>query len=106
MLRTFGFSWHDTTKMIECERQSYEHFCKVCAAIYKCSNIFTFMFSLSFMTCKILFCKKIKIAKGLWGVPFSYLDELDKVFRLDRVNGAACENFEEAMHGIQNKTTK
>ncbi|KAJ8426119.1 LOW QUALITY PROTEIN: hypothetical protein Cgig2_005764 [Carnegiea gigantea] len=29
MLRTSRFSWDDTTKMMKCERQSYEYFCKV-----------------------------------------------------------------------------
>ena len=29
MFRTSGFSWDDTTKMIKCERQSYDDFCKV-----------------------------------------------------------------------------
>jgi len=29
MFRTSGFTWDDTTKMIKCERQSYDDFCKV-----------------------------------------------------------------------------
>ncbi|KAJ8428910.1 hypothetical protein Cgig2_011652 [Carnegiea gigantea] len=42
--------------------------------------------------------------KGLWGVPFPYLDKLDKVFGPDRATGAALENFEEAVNGPQNET--
>ncbi|KAJ8433704.1 LOW QUALITY PROTEIN: hypothetical protein Cgig2_020639 [Carnegiea gigantea] len=38
------------------------------------------------------------------GLPFSYLDELDKVFGPDRAIGAAYENFEEAVNDVQNKT--
>ena len=37
-------------------------------------------------------------------MPFPYLDELDKVFGPDRASGAAFENFEEAVHGLQNET--
>ena len=29
MLRTSGFSWDDITKIINCERQSYDDFCKL-----------------------------------------------------------------------------
>ena len=29
MFRTSGFGWDDETKMIKCERQSYDEFCKV-----------------------------------------------------------------------------
>jgi len=36
-------------------------------------------------------------------VPFPYLDELDKVFGPDRATGAASENFEEAVNGLQNE---
>ena len=29
MIWTSGFQWDDTSKMIKCERQAYEDFCKV-----------------------------------------------------------------------------
>ena len=37
-------------------------------------------------------------------MPFPYLDELDKVFGPNRATGAASENFEEAVNGLQNET--
>lgn len=77
MLRSSDFSWDNTTKMIKCERQLYKD-------IYK----------------------KFKHAKGLWGVPFPYLDELDKAFDLGRAIGAVFENFEEAVNDLQNETIK
>jgi len=46
MFRTSGFTWDDTTKMIKCERQSYDDFCKVNLLI-----IFNFHLLLSLICC-------------------------------------------------------
>ncbi|KAJ8428048.1 hypothetical protein Cgig2_024100 [Carnegiea gigantea] len=73
MFHTSGFTWDDTTKMIKCERQSNDDF-----------------------------CKNHKHAKGLWGVPFPFLDELGKIFGADRATGASCEDYVEAMDNLHN----
>ncbi|KAJ8420120.1 hypothetical protein Cgig2_033724 [Carnegiea gigantea] len=73
MFRTSGFTWDDTTKMIKCERQCYDDF-----------------------------CKNHKHAKGLWGVPFPFLDELGKIFGADRATGASYEDYVEAVDNLHN----
>lgn len=73
MLGTSDFSWDDTNKKIQCERQSYNEF-----------------------------LKKNKNAKGLWGTSFPFLEDLDKVFGADRGNGGACEeDYVEAVETLQ-----
>lgn len=74
MLRTSGFSWDDTTKMIKCDRQSY-----------------------------LDFVKNHRLARGLWKVPFPYLEELEKIFGVDRAKGNVCEDFPEAADDTDNK---
>ncbi|KAJ8452078.1 hypothetical protein Cgig2_016659 [Carnegiea gigantea] len=73
MFRTSGFTWDDTTKMIKCERQSYDDF-----------------------------YENHKYAKGLWGEPFPFLDKLGKIFGADRATGASCENYVEAVDNLHN----
>ena len=48
--------------------------------------------------------QKHKNAKGLWGVPFPFLDELEKIFGADRANGNNCEDFPEALEDTQHET--
>ncbi|KAJ8422435.1 hypothetical protein Cgig2_014326 [Carnegiea gigantea] len=71
IFRTSGFTWDDTTKMIKCERQSYDD-------------------------------KNYKHGKGLWGVPFPFLDELGKIFGANRATGDSCEDYIEAVDNLHN----
>ncbi|KAJ8450592.1 hypothetical protein Cgig2_020229 [Carnegiea gigantea] len=43
-----------------------------------------------------------KHAKGLWGVPFPFLDELGKIFGADKATEASCEDYVEAMDNLYN----
>ena len=57
MLRTSGFSWDDTTKIIKCERQSYEDFCKVNALPFLLIGlilvVFYYYFHMYFVICDL-----------------------------------------------------
>ncbi|KAJ8444765.1 hypothetical protein Cgig2_011727 [Carnegiea gigantea] len=43
-----------------------------------------------------------KQTKGLWGVPFQFLDELGKLFGADRVTGTSCEDYVEVVDNLHN----
>ncbi|KAJ8443401.1 hypothetical protein Cgig2_018834 [Carnegiea gigantea] len=43
-----------------------------------------------------------KNAKGLWDVPFPFLDELEKIFGIDRATTASCENYVATVDNLQN----
>ncbi|KAJ8431167.1 hypothetical protein Cgig2_019843 [Carnegiea gigantea] len=73
MFRASGFTWDDTIKMIKCERQPYDDF-----------------------------CKNHKHAKGLWVVSFPFLDELGKIFGADRATGPSCEDYVETVDNLHN----
>ncbi|KAL1823642.1 hypothetical protein ACET3Z_010420 [Daucus carota] len=64
--------WDDQTKMIQCEKQAYDDF-----------------------------CKNHPKAGGLWRTPFPYLDKLDIIFGLDRANGTASELPEDSINNLE-----
>ncbi|KAK9733832.1 hypothetical protein RND81_04G095500 [Saponaria officinalis] len=73
--RTSGFQWDDQSKMIKCERQAYEDFCKTHPK-----------------------------AGGLWMTPFPYLDKLDEVFGVDRATGISSELSDDSINNLENET--
>ncbi|KAL3506879.1 hypothetical protein ACH5RR_032261 [Cinchona calisaya] len=42
-----------------------------------------------------------KEARGLWNMKFPYLDELEFVYRKDRANGEAVEDYEDAVNNLE-----
>lgn len=70
--KTSGFQWNDQTKMIQCEKQAYDDF-----------------------------CKNHPKAGGLWRTPFPYLDKLDIIFGIDRANGIASELPEDSINNLE-----
>ncbi|XP_074321775.1 uncharacterized protein LOC141658956 [Silene latifolia] len=74
MFRTSGFSWDEEKYMIQCERQSYEDF-----------------------------CKQNKSAQGLWNVPFPHFDKLAIIYGPDRATGTNSETFVQAVDNQQNE---
>ncbi|XP_021835779.2 uncharacterized protein [Spinacia oleracea] len=75
MFRTSGFSWDEEKKLILCERQSYDDF-----------------------------CKQHKNAQGLWNVPFPFFDQLATIYGCDRATGANSETFVQVVGNQQNET--
>ncbi|RLN33464.1 uncharacterized protein C2845_PM03G14690 [Panicum miliaceum] len=73
MLASPGFSWDDTRKMIQCEKQRYDEY-----------------------------CKDHPRAKGLYGVPFVYFDSFDAIYGKDRYTGEGLEGSEEAIANMEN----
>ncbi|XP_057247442.1 uncharacterized protein LOC130589851 [Beta vulgaris subsp. vulgaris] len=73
--KTSGFQWDDQTKMIKCERQAYDDFCKTHPK-----------------------------AGGLWKTPFPYLDKLDDIYGIDRANGLASELPEDSITNLEKET--
>ncbi|KAK9714721.1 hypothetical protein RND81_06G114600 [Saponaria officinalis] len=72
---TSGFQWDDQTKMIKCERQAYEDFCKTHPK-----------------------------AGGLWRTPFPYLEKLDEVFGLNRATGITSELPNDSINNLEQET--
>ncbi|KAK9688648.1 hypothetical protein RND81_09G000800 [Saponaria officinalis] len=73
--KTSGFQWDDQSKMIKCERQAYEDFCKTHPK-----------------------------AGGLWMTLFLYLDKLDEVFGVDRATGISSELPDDSITNLENET--
>jgi len=73
MLASPGFSWDDTRKMIQCEKQRYDEY-----------------------------CRDHPRAKGLYGVPFVYFDSFDAIYSKDRYNREGLEGSEEAIANMEN----
>ncbi|KAK9705671.1 hypothetical protein RND81_07G075100 [Saponaria officinalis] len=73
--RTSGFQWDDQTKMIKCERQAYEDFCKTHPK-----------------------------AGGLWRTHFPYLEKLYEVFGLDRATGITSELPNDSINNHEQET--
>ena len=93
MFRTCGFSWDDTTKTIKCERQFYDYFCKV-----KFQTLSSFHLEF-YLLCWLILCiffQKHKNVKRLWGVPFPFLDESEKIFGFDKTTKINCKEYVEA----------
>jgi len=100
MFSTSGFTWDDATKMIKCEIQSYDNFCKVYLLI-----IFNFafipIFNMLLFLKYYLILQNHKHAKGLGGVPFPFLDELGKIFGADKATRVSCEDCVEAVDNLK-----
>ncbi|XP_062190787.1 uncharacterized protein LOC133893711 [Phragmites australis] len=76
MLASPDFSWDDTRKMIQCEKQRYDEY-----------------------------CKDHPRAKGLYGVPFAYFDTFDAIYDKDRSTRDGLEGSEEAIADMENENT-
>lgn len=76
MLASPGFSWDDTRKMIQCEKQRYDEY-----------------------------CRDHPRAKGLYGVPFVYFDTFDAIYGKDRSAGEGLEGSEDAIANMENENT-
>ncbi|KAK3125880.1 hypothetical protein QOZ80_7BG0610900 [Eleusine coracana subsp. coracana] len=76
MLASPGFSWDDTRKTIMCEKQRYDEY-----------------------------CREHPRAKGLYGVPFTYLDTFDTIYDKDRSDREGLEGSEEAIADTENGNT-
>ncbi|EER99813.1 hypothetical protein BDA96_02G419100 [Sorghum bicolor] len=76
MLSLPGFSWDDTRKMIQCEKQRYDEY-----------------------------CRDHPRAKGLYGVPFVYFDTFDAIYGKDRSAGEGLEGSEDAIANMENEIT-
>ncbi|KAK3127889.1 hypothetical protein QOZ80_7AG0579750 [Eleusine coracana subsp. coracana] len=76
MLASPGFSWDDTRKTIMCEKQRYDEY-----------------------------CRDHPRAKGLYGVPFTYLDTFDTIYDKDRTDREGLEGSEEAIADTENGNT-
>ncbi|KAL6841794.1 hypothetical protein ACP4OV_028306 [Aristida adscensionis] len=75
MLASPGFSWDDTRKMIQCEKQRYDEY-----------------------------CRDHPRAKGLYGVPFTYFDIFDAIYGKDRSSAReGLEGSEEAIADMENE---
>ncbi|CAN6226348.1 unnamed protein product [Urochloa humidicola] len=73
MLASPGFSWDDARKMIQCEKQRYDEY-----------------------------CRDHPRAKGMYGVPFVYFDTFDAIYGKDRYAGEGLEGSEEAIANMEN----
>ncbi|CAN6219745.1 unnamed protein product [Urochloa humidicola] len=73
MLASPGFSWDDARKMIQCEKQRYDEY-----------------------------CRDHPRAKGMYGVPFIYFDTFDAIYGKDRYAGEGLEGSEEAIANMEN----
>lgn len=76
MLALPGFSWDEERKMIQCEKQLYDEY-----------------------------CRDHPRAKGLYGVPFVYFDKFDAIYGKDRSAGEGLEGSEEAIANMENENT-
>ncbi|CAL5084395.1 unnamed protein product [Urochloa decumbens] len=73
MLASPGFSWDDARKMIQCEKQRYDEY-----------------------------CRDHPRAKGMYGAPFVYFDTFDAIYGKDRYAGEGLEGSEEAIANMEN----
>ncbi|TKW36212.1 hypothetical protein SEVIR_2G425700v4 [Setaria viridis] len=73
MLASPGFSWDDARKMIQCEKQRYDEY-----------------------------CRDHPRAKGMYGIPFVYFDTFDAIYGKDRYIGEGLEGSEEAIANMEN----
>lgn len=74
MIASTGFSWDDTRKMIQCEKQRYDEY-----------------------------CRDHPRAKGLYGVPFVYFDTFDAIYGKDSSAGEGLEGSEAAIANMENE---
>ncbi|XP_037450574.1 uncharacterized protein LOC119320706 [Triticum dicoccoides] len=69
-----GFTWDGNWKMIQCEKAQYEAHCKIHSE-----------------------------AKGLYGVPFPYFEQLAAIYGKDIATGENAEGFGEAVGNLENE---
>ncbi|KAM3349103.1 hypothetical protein ACQJBY_022319 [Aegilops geniculata] len=74
MLSKSGFTWDGNRKMIQCEKAQYEAHCKIHSE-----------------------------AKGLYGVPFPYFEQLAAIYGKDIATGENAEGFGEAVGNLENE---
>ncbi|VAI71939.1 unnamed protein product [Triticum turgidum subsp. durum] len=74
MLSKSGFTWDGNWKMIQCEKAQYEAHCKIHSE-----------------------------AKGLYGVPFPYFEQLAAIYGKDIATGENAEGFGEAVGNLENE---